>query len=62
MLQSQNVLARNSLELACPTVTEWKRARRDRNFRLDIPDLIVNNRRPGFSSAQLLVRHGSHSL
>ena len=38
MLQSQNVLARNSLELACPTVTEWKRARRDRNFRLAILD------------------------
>ena len=35
--------------------------RRDRNFRLAIPSLIVNNHRPGFSSAQLLVRHGSHS-
>ncbi|MCR5524397.1 MAG: hypothetical protein K6F18_01890 [Lactobacillus sp.] len=35
--------------------------RRDRNFRLAIPSLIVNNHRPGFSSAQLLIRHGSRS-
>ena len=41
--------------------TESRSARRDRNFRLAIPSLIVNNHRPGFPSAQLLVRHGSHS-
>ena len=40
---------------------EPRSARRDRNFRLAIPSLIVNNHRPGFSSAQLLIRHGSHS-
>ena len=43
-------------------MTESKRVRCDRNFRLAIPSLIVNNHRPGFPSAQLLIRHGSHSI
>ena len=55
------MLARNLLEITASNITQPKRARRDRNFRLAIPSLIVNNHRPGFSSAQLLIRRGSQS-
>ena len=57
----QNVYLNYVGELAFQA-TQSRTARRDRNFRLAIPSLIVNNHRPGFSSAQLLIRHGSHSL
>ncbi|WP_412355147.1 hypothetical protein, partial [Limosilactobacillus vaginalis] len=58
---SQMLSASSREKLLSFQATESRSARRDRNFRLAIPSLIVNNHRPGFPSAQLLIRHGSHS-